>query len=124
MKMLLLSVEKQELIEVEASCYEDYYRLMDCDTVDVCQVLIAGVPYNIIADENACMVMNPRISAIDRDGNIMLVGSLLITGPDDMEGKFTELSEEDFSFLKKRCKKIPTIRFPEGSLILTSVTRD
>jgi len=123
MKMLLLDIDKQILTEVEAACYEDYYRLLDCDMVGIPMVQIAGKTFNVIANDNASMKMDQRISAIDKEGNVMFMGNLLITGEDNEAGELTGLSDDDVAYIKRFCRRIPTSRFPKGTLMLVNVSR-
>lgn len=67
---------------------------------------------------------DPKVSAIDNLGNIMLVGNLFITGPADQEGNLTSLTKEDANFVLKRCQVMPIKLHPEGLMILTQCEYD
>ena len=97
---------------------EDYYKLIDCETIDIVNRDINGNCYDIICDDEGTFKENPRISAIDDMWQPMLVGNLIICGTANEEGNMIDLSDKDIDFIMENIKRIPTRNYPEGNLML------
>ena len=97
---------------------EDYYKLIDCETIDIVNRDINGNCYDIICDDEGTFKENPRISAIDDMWQPMLVGNLIICGTANEEGNMTDLSDKDIDFIMENIQRIPTRNYPEGNLML------
>jgi len=113
MKSVLLDVINNTIAEVDASTLDDYYRLLGCTTVDIVGRKIGGKWYDIICDDEGTFVENPKISAINEDGEPMLVGSLLITGPVDYRhGVSKDLKDDDIKNIFKSVTLVNTRKHP------------
>lgn len=119
MKMLKLGVYSETLSEVNAENYNDYYSLLECTNINVHAVSLSGHSYHIISDDEAMLLQNPRISAIDRSGNILYMGNLLIAANDN--GEIASLSKDDIRVIKAHYKRIATEKYPKGYPMLTNV---
>lgn len=114
MKALLLDVMEGKVETVDADGVEEFYKLLHCTTIDIVQRIIGDRWYDIVCDDNGTLVEDPRISAVDSKGQIMLVGNLLICGLADADGVLTSLSEEDIEYIKE----VKTVMHPEGLLMI------
>ena len=68
MRGLLLNVMESKVQIVQANGLKDYYRLIDCSTIDIVKRRSAGKYYEIICDDEGLLKENPKISAIDDMG--------------------------------------------------------
>lgn len=74
-----------------------YYKLLDCDTIDIVSRDINGIPVSIVCDDNGLLVDNPFPSLFeylepgDHTPVETLVGRILICGPSNDEGNLTDL---------------------------------
>lgn len=118
MKALLLDVMEGKVETVDADGVEEFYKLLHCTTIDIVQRIIGDRWYDIVCDDNGTFVEDPRISAVDSKGQIMLVGNLLICGLADADGVLTSLSEEDIEHIKESIQKVKTVMHPEGLLMI------
>ena len=118
MKALLLDAMEGKVETVDADGVEEFYKLLHCTTIDIVQRIIGNRWYDIVCDDNGTFVEDPRISAVDSKGQIMLVGNLLICGLADADGVLTSLSEEDIEHIKESIQKVKTVMHPEGLLMI------
>lgn len=118
MKALLLDVMEGKVETVDADGVEEFYKLLHCTTIDIVQRIIGDRWYDIVCDDNGTFVEDPRISAVDSKGQIMLVGNLLICGLADADGVLTSLSEKDIEHIKESIQKVKTVMHPEGLLMI------
>lgn len=118
MKALLLDVMEGKVETVDADGVEEFYKLLHCTTIDIVQRIIGDRWYDIVCDDNGTFVEDPRISAVDSKGQMMLVGNLLICGLADADGVLTSLSEEDIEHIKESIQKVKTVMHPEGLLMI------
>ena len=121
-KMLLLDVQKQEVREVEANGLKDYYKLLNCDTIDITNREVYNFKrqekrtFDIICDDNGLLISDIIPSAVGKDGKVKLVGNLLICNVD--EGIEQSLPEEEIDFLKDSIEKVIFDRFILKVLVL------
>ncbi len=95
MKMLLIDVKSFAVRMVDAGTLKEYYRLLDCDTIDIVQRKIAGKTYEIICDDEGLLVDAPILSAAWKSSKRpALFGNLLIAG-EAIDGELTSLTDED-----------------------------
>ena len=91
-----------EVVQIEPNL-ENYYKLLDCKTIDITTRYIGGKPYDIIVDdegllkENNISCINPASYLIPENyrQNDLLAGKVLITKYDEESGKNISLSNED-----------------------------
>ena len=95
MKMLLVDVKNREVRMLEASTLKEYYKLLDCDIIDIVQRKIAGKYYEIICDDEGLLVDAPILSAAWKTTKKpALFGNLLIAG-EAIDGELTSITAED-----------------------------
>lgn len=114
MKMFLLDVYNNEQKVVEVNGLEDYYKYIGCDLIDIVRRTIGGLTVEIICDDEGLYKENPKPSAIDKMGNVALVGNLLLASGTVIEGNLTELAEEEIEHLKKMLISICTKQHKES----------
>lgn len=117
--MYLIDVINEKAEVVKADGLDDFYRLIDCDTIDIVTRKIGRRYYDIICDDNGLFADGPKISAIDDCGSIMLVGNLLIAGLHDEEGELTDLTDDDIAYIADRIEHMCTRMYPAGYMMLT-----
>jgi len=121
MRMMLLDVDGATLKEVNAPDYEKRCELLQCDSTCTCHISIGEKTFFVISDDCATFVQNPKVSMISQDGDILLYGNLLVTGADDEEGDYIDLTDEEIEVLKNCVRTVPTPLHPEGCFMLTDV---
>lgn len=89
---LLIDVKNNNVSVKMANSLKDYYRLIDCDVIDIVKRCIGGKYYNIICDDEGPLKENIIVSAIDTERKPMLVGNLIVAGDTDDEGELLSLS--------------------------------
>ena len=80
---------------------------------------IRGKRFDIVCDDEGLFKEDCRISALDRDWQPMLCGSLFVCK--SHEGELVGLTEAEVSHVLRHVHKIPTRRYPDGVLALTMV---
>lgn len=103
---------------------ETYYKLLNCNLIEIVPRKIGNSIVNIICDEEGLLINDPLMSAVDGAGNGMLAGSLFITGLADDEGELTSLTEEDRQQVLEKCMVLPTRKHPEGLMMVTECEYD
>lgn len=120
---ILVDVHKEtaQAMEIDDEL-DSFYRLLDCTCIDIARRRIGsrhGKAFDIICDDEGLFRDPPKISAIDGQGTVQLVGNIFITGQADWEGNLTNLTKHDVKYILSRIKKIPTQRFINGYPMLT-----
>lgn len=120
-KVLLASVTKGENFLQPMEIEDDlktFYKLIDCDTIDIVTRSFGGKFFDIICDDEGCFKENPCFSASNRAGTDGIVGNIIITGAADREGNLTSLTDEDVkrissvtTFALFKDKTIPVLIF-------------
>lgn len=77
---------------------DTYYDIIGCRCIDIVNYPIAGKRYDIICDDEGLFNPDPIVTAIDKEGRPLLVGSLIICSHDD-EGYEKSLEPEDINRL-------------------------
>lgn len=109
MKALLIDVQRDTVEYVEPQGLADFYRLIDCDLIDITCREINGRRYDIICDDCGWFRDDVKFSAVTAYGNPVLVGNLIITGEADADGDQTDLQPRIYSIYL-----ITFIRFVHG----------
>lgn len=120
-KGILIDVknEKVETIEIDKTLKE-YYRILNCDTIDITERKIGDNTYDIICDDEGLFKSKPKISAITKQSQPALVGNLFIVKFDGREDE-TSLDDEDIELIMKHIKTIYTNNSPQGYPMLTDL---
>lgn len=84
---------------------DTFYKLINCDNVEMPQRQINGKYFTIICDEEGTLKSNPIVSACSHKGDAMLVGNLIITGLPNEYGDLTGLSDDDVLLIMSKFRK-------------------
>ena len=90
----LLKFDGETFEGVECSTLQDFYDHIKCDCIDIARREIGGTYYDIIVDDEGLFKERLSITALNSDGQPMLVGTLLFANHDE-EGNTTSLSADD-----------------------------
>lgn len=74
---------------------EVYYDLLKCRMIDITTRKIGGKYYDIICDDEGLLKEEIRISAMDKDNEPCLAGSIIICNFDDDDGREQSLDDAD-----------------------------
>ena len=78
MKAFLIDVKNNEAKAVETDGgLDSLYKLTDCTCIDIAVRKIGGKWFDIVCDDEGLFRDDIKISAVNRDGEPMLVGNLL-----------------------------------------------
>lgn len=121
-KVVYLNVSRFEgasVVEI-APELDEYYRLIECELIDIVSRKIGKNYYDIICDDEGLYAPTVRISAVDNEFQPMLVGNLIIckSGRDGYEHG---LSEAEQAEVLEHITKIRTLARPEGYKMLMDV---
>jgi hypothetical protein len=121
---ILVDVENEtaEVTTIERNLHE-YYRILHCDCIDITMRKIGKFGkrfYNIICDDEGLLKDNPKISAINDLGQVMLCGSLFIVN-DDENGELSSLTKDDQIWIMRFIQKQGTRKYPKPYPILHQV---
>lgn len=90
-----------------------YYEAIDCDCIDIVTRTINGKSFAIICDDEGLLKEKPAPSAIDKDGNTMLVGNIFVCNSDGEN--LASLSEEEAEFIIDNARLYITFDIDEHS---------
>ena len=114
MKLLLLDVENNELKTVEANGLDDYYKYLNCRTIDIVHRKINDVECEIICDDEGLLKQNPKVSAVDITGQPILFGNLLIaSGTVTDDGELIEPTPEEIQHFMENTAEVTTSVYKE-----------
>lgn len=102
MKSLFLNIEdnKFEIIETKKPDLQLFYKKIECDCIDIAVRKIDGKAFNIILDDEGLLKEDPIVSAIDGNGNPMLVGNLMFFGGETTEdGELVGLTDAEIDHI-------------------------
>lgn len=106
-----LLIKGMNVTEVQASELEDYYRLMEIDTIDIVTREINGKYYDIICDDEGLLKEHPIPTVFDIDRKPMIFGNIIIAGLADETGNMTDLTDEDIVKIEN---SLGIVRFFDG----------
>lgn len=100
MKLCLFKDNCIDPIEVKGELKE-YYDLIECSCIDIVSRRIGDTYFDIICDDEGLLKDNPRVSAIDTEGNVMLVGNLIFSHTDD-DGETIGVTDEEIAMIRDK----------------------
>ena len=84
---------------------ENYYKMLDCTLIDIATRKIGAHYYDIICDDEGLLKENFRVTALNSNKEVMLVGNLLIVNHDN-EGNEAGLTDKDIEEIEGKTFKI------------------
>lgn len=101
MRGFLIDVVKgtAQVVECENDLHA-WYKLLNCDIVEMPERQIKGKYYTFICDEEGLLKNNPIVSAINENMEPMLYGNLLIFNIDSENCDIADLTDEDIEVIK------------------------
>ena len=96
-RALILDVKKNEVRdEVIEKDFDNYYKIIGTDMVELPKYRVGGRVFEFVCDEEGLLKADPITSGFGKNGNGMLVGNLIITGPNSRN-----LTDETIAHLRK-----------------------
>lgn len=77
-----------------ADTLDTWYKLLDCDCIDIVSTTVGDVDVDIVCDDEALLKGNPIFRATNRHREPALFGKLFVCGRADAEGDLTSLTTE------------------------------
>lgn len=78
---------------------DEFYKIIECNTIDIVSRKIGGIYYDIICDEEALLKDSPVVSVVSKDGSPLICGNIIICN--SKEGELKSLSNTDIYNLIK-----------------------
>lgn len=78
---------------------DEFYKIIECSTIDIVRRKIGGNYYDIICDDEALFVENPIVSVVQADGYPMICGTIIICNNEDSE--LSSLNDNDIKNIRK-----------------------
>lgn len=107
------------VVEIEKSL-ESYYKVLNCDCIDITSRTIGGIDFDIICDDEGLCKSDMVISAVDMHGDPALVGNLLIVKFDGLDD-VTSLSDEDAAFVMEHTVMVRSRNHPDPYKIVCDI---
>lgn len=91
---------------------ETFYKIIDCDTIDIITRKIGDIYYKIICDDEALLKNNTKVTLIQKDRQEILLGNLIICPINyDNEEELGSFNEQQQKSLFCKLLKYPTYDF-------------
>ena len=110
--VLVLDVKADEFRIAECNEIEDFYRELDAQPFDIARRKIDGKMFDIFIDDMGLLRDKPKISAISKGFEPMLVGNLVFANHDS-KGNTTSLTDEDMARILSSSVRISTKSHPD-----------
>lgn len=101
----------------------EFYRVLDCDLIDITQVSVGGFVYDVVCDDEGLLKDGciPTIVCPDR----VLVGNCFVCRPPDPgSGVLRSLTDIDVEVLRSRVVPVPSDRFGVDRVLVAFGDRD
>jgi len=99
MKTILVDVHEQCMRPVDvADKLDEFYRLLRCDTIDITERNIGGKQFSVMCDDEGLLKNGAIVSAVDSNGEPVLVGNLLFFHTDP-NGNLLGISDDECQHL-------------------------
>ena len=101
MKVAFFDTSKMEVnaVEIEDKL-EDFYKLINCNTIDIVSRSVDGVVFDIVCDDEGLLKDEIVVSAMNHDFRAMLVGNLIFAHHDE-EGGLVGLTDDEIDHIKR-----------------------
>lgn len=108
-KVVVLDTKAEETNQYQVREIENdldtYYDIIGCRCIDIPQRKIGNHYYDIIVDDEGLLQSDPIISAVDKTGSPMLVGTLIVCQSNE-EGETIGLTDEEIEEVRKNVHKV------------------
>lgn len=92
---------------------EEFYKLLQCDCIDIVVREVDGVSYDIVCDDEGLLKSGFIVSAVDEEGEPQLVGNLLFLHHDE-EGNLTGIQDpSEIDGIRRRIAIYAELEKPE-----------
>ena len=117
-KGILVDVKSNiiDVCEIENSL-ESYYKILNCDLIDIVSMKIGNKNFDIICDDEGLMKEDITISAIYDDFTPALVGNLFIVRHDG-RGNERSLTNEDVLLVLGHVTTIQTTEATQATIVV------
>jgi len=112
--------EGTALIESVPDNLADWYRVLDCSTIDIVTKKIGLRYFEIVCDDNGRLRDHPRASALNKRGKPVLVGRLFVCSS-NLDGELTSLDAKELAYVMEHVRYITTDSRPFRSPVLAPV---
>ena len=86
---------------------EGYYKLLNCDCIDIARRSIGGKMFDIICDDEALLKADPVPAAADPQGRVQLFNRLFVVAFDGMED-IRSLTDDEINHVLRHCiRRVP-----------------
>ena len=121
--LFLVSIEdkKAEKVVIDHSL-QAFYDTIHCfnDTIDIVMRKIGGKYFDVICDDDGLAKDPHHCSAVDKEGEPMLVGSFLVANH-DAAGDTRSLTDEDIAVIQKSVQLVCTRNLPTPHPIIVGM---
>lgn len=90
------------------SVLADYYRLLRCELIDICEVMIEGRRFDFIVDDEGLLKGPAKPSAFSSDQKPLFAGSILVCHNDPETGLEIGLTNDEISLLLSKVVQVST----------------
>lgn len=108
MRGYLIDVIEGKMHSVDVFDLEDYQKFIHCQTIDIVSRTIGDREYEIICDDEGLSKRPALVSAVNNDGQPMLVGNLIVMGNSGGDEDMHEISFDEIQHLKKHFMHVVT----------------
>lgn len=112
-RVLVLDTGTDEVRIAQCDALDDFYRELDAEPFDIARRNIGGRYYDIFVDDIGLFREDPVVSAINAQGEPMLVGNLIFTNHNE-QGETISLSDEDIAGILHSVVRVYTEKRPHG----------
>ena len=81
---------------------KDLYEMCHCRCIDITVAEIEGTLFNVVVDDEGLLVDRPVATVFNRNGEPLLVGSVVFFGMDDETDDLASLSQRQIELLLNR----------------------
>ena len=97
---ILVDVENDVIVPMAIEDdIETYYRILNCDCIDITMRTIGGRAFDIVCDDEGLLKAHPKVSAFNKAGEPMLVGNLFLCHHEGEE--LSSITEDDVKHISK-----------------------
>lgn len=108
MRGYLIDVIEGKTHSVDVFDLEDYQKFIHCQTIDIVSRTIGDREYEIICDDEGLSKRPALVSAVNSNGQPMLVGNLIVMGNSGGDEDMHEISFDEIQHLKKHFMHVVT----------------